>query len=42
VQSLGIEVADFLAVRPEERGDDDGVPVELERVVGCSIASIGL
>jgi hypothetical protein len=24
VQSAGIEVADFLAVRPEHRGDDDG------------------
>jgi hypothetical protein len=25
VQNPGLEVADFLAVRPEHRGDDDGV-----------------
>jgi hypothetical protein len=31
VQSPGIEVADFLAVRPEHRGDDDGAFVEPER-----------
>jgi hypothetical protein len=30
VQSPGIEVADFLAVRPEQRGNDDGVLVEPE------------
>jgi hypothetical protein len=28
VQSPGIKVADFLAVRPEHRGDDDGALVE--------------
>jgi len=27
----GIEVADFLAVRPEHRGNDDGALVEPER-----------
>jgi hypothetical protein len=31
VQSPGIEVADYLAVRPEHRGDDDGALVEPER-----------
>jgi hypothetical protein len=31
VQSPGIEVADFLAVRPEYRGDDDSALVEPER-----------
>jgi hypothetical protein len=31
VQSPGIEVADFLAVRPEHRGDDDGgLPSDLK------------
>src|SRR6516164_3254189 len=33
VQSPGIEVADFLAVRSEHRGDDDGALVEPERAL---------
>jgi hypothetical protein len=31
VQSPGIEAADFLAVKPEHRGNDDGALVESER-----------